>query len=256
MRPDTLGMTDFRCDVATVVERLGFSLILWGWAVVAFAAAGMDGRYSGQFQGQPALATLSVQQSAVRGTLDVGGYVYRVEASRRGDGAEGRMLDQEGMAVPVNLTLKGQDLRMRVYVQGALAAPVEIVLVRDARAGGRASAPPAPAGQIDPMLVGQWVRSQSYTSGDFSAASETRVTLFANGTYQFGPGRVVGGGRSGSFDVGGGASGAGGRWRTENRILYTQEAGSGWTPYARYYVEGNSLMLTFGDGSREIWSRR
>jgi hypothetical protein len=259
MFPGIPHVTDHKGNLASPLKFLAIGLVLCGPAAELLAAASMDGRYSGQFNGQPAQASVSMQQTALRGTLDIGGYVYRLEATRKGDGAEGRMLDQDGVAVPLSMALKGQDLRLRVYVQGALAPPLELVLTREARGGARApaAAAQAPAGQIDPVLVGPWVKTQSYTSGDFSAASETRVTLFANGTYQYGPGRVVGGGNAGSFDTGaGGASGAGGRWRTENRILYTQEAGSGWTPYARYYVEGDSLMLTFGNGKREIWNRR
>ena len=45
-----------------------------------------------------------------------------------------------------------------------------------------------------------------------------------------------------------------GQWRTENKMVYINE-GSGWTPFAKYYVEGNSLMFTFGDGSKQIWKR-
>ncbi|HEY8509508.1 MAG TPA: hypothetical protein VIL32_14180, partial [Steroidobacteraceae bacterium] len=109
----------------------------------------------------------------------------------------------------------------------------------------------------NPALVGSWVRRESYTSGDFSMVNERRVTLFPDGTFSFGPGRVVGGGDAGTFDTGsGGESGSGGHWRTSGQILYAKEQGGmGWEPYARYYVEGNKLLLTFANGERELWHR-
>ena len=45
-----------------------------------------------------------------------------------------------------------------------------------------------------------------------------------------------------------------GRWRTEGGIVYV-DTGLGWELYARYYVEGSKLMLTFESGAREIWYR-
>ena len=31
---------------------------------------------------------------------------------------------------------------------------------------------------------------------------------------------------------------------------------AGWAPYARYYVEGGRMLFTFGDGSRQVWTRQ
>ena len=114
----------------------------------------------------------------------------------------------------------------------------------------------APAAEIDPALVGHWRKTDSYTSGDFSAASETNIALLADGTYRYGASKLYGGGDAGSFGSEGGG-GAQGRWRTANRILYVFDAASGqWSAYARYYVEGNSALLTYGNGKKEVWERR
>lgn len=111
--------------------------------------------------------------------------------------------------------------------------------------------------QQDPILIGLWRYSNSYTSGGFSMVSEKYMEIRADGTYSYGNGRVVGGGNSGSFDSGGGGDILTGKWRTENRIIYIDETGSGnWLPYSGYYVEGNSLMLKFNNGSKEIWHRQ
>ncbi|MEJ2615088.1 MAG: hypothetical protein P8Z35_09020 [Ignavibacteriaceae bacterium] len=111
--------------------------------------------------------------------------------------------------------------------------------------------------QQDPILIGLWRYSKSYTSGGFSMVSEKYMEIRADGTYSYGNGRVVGGGNSGSFDSGGGGDFLTGKWCTENRIIYIDENSSGdWIPYSGYYVEGNSLLLKFNNGSKEIWHRQ
>lgn len=245
-------------------------------AVVAqiAAAADMAGVYTGRLNEEPARASLSAEAGAIVGTLDVSGYVYRLEAKQSGTNALGRLIDQAGAVTPLALETDGTQLGFRVFADDGQLVLLEFVLTRHqsaetagagagAGAGERAlgeagsAAQPAlqaPAMGIDPVLVGRWVRSESYTSGDFSAVSETAVTLYGNGTYQYGPGRVIGGGDAGSFDSGGGG-GQSGRWGAAGRILYTLEEG-GWSPYARYYVEGNTLMLTFGNDNRVLWNRQ
>lgn len=235
-----------------------------GLFLIVLFSAGFPGMvaaadsYAGEFNGEPMKAVLTTERGSVHGTLDVGGYVYRVTARRQGPAAEGEMRDQDGRAVPLRLRFDGDRLALEVYAQGAGSAPLHLSLARGAkRSGSKRAERDASRAQRDPALVGRWARSESYTSGDFSMVNQTRVTLFADGTFVMGPGRVIGGGDAGSFDSGsGGAAGEGGRWRTENRILYTAPAaGGGWSAYARYYVEGNKLLLTFGDGSRELWHR-
>lgn len=235
------------------------TILMFGAAVAMPAIGGdaMNGNYSGQFNGQPAQASLSVQNNAVNGTLDVGGYVYRIDAQQMGNVVQGQMQDQQGMAAPLSMQLEGDQLLVRAYIQGLIAPPVEIALTRGTgqALGGHRPVAPTPNVQLDPRLIGHWTRSESYTSGDFSAVSETSVTLYPDGSYSYGPGRVIGGGNAGSFDSGGGGGGPAGRWRTENGILYTMEGGIGWAPYAKYSVEANKLLLTFGDGSRQRWNQ-
>lgn len=219
----------------------------------------LAGTYSGQFNGQPARATLTVEGDAVAGTLDVGGYVYRIQGQQQGAGAEGEMIDQDGRALQLSLKSANDRLTMLAQaVPGVPLASVQIELTRgEAGSGPAADGADAAEVELDSALVGRWVQRDSYTSGDFSLMNERRVTLSPDGTYRFGPGRVIGGGDAGSFDSGaGGANGDGGRWRTQGQVLYAMEYGSmGWEPYARYYVEGNKLLLTFANGSREIWHR-
>ena len=154
------------------------------------------------------------------------------------------------MRVPLEMALDGGELNLTVYTQGPHAPATRLVL-----SSGKPSR--APAVEIDPALVGHRRKTDSYTSGDFSAASETNIHLLADGTYRYGASKLYGGGDAGTFGSERGGGGEQGRWRTANRILYVFDPGSGqWSAYARYYVEGNSALLTYGDGKREAWERR
>lgn len=226
---------------------LGFCTLL-----VANAAASdaVDGRYAGAFNGQPAAAELETQAGRINGTLVIGGYTYRIATRAAGTGAEGELTDEEGIAIPLALQASGNNLRLQIFMHGD-GAPVELALQR----GGGSPAAGETRVERDPVLVGAWVKSESYTSGDFSMVDQKTVQLLPDGHLVIGPARLIGGGDAGSFDSGSGGGG-GGEWRTADRILYTREPGTGWAPYGRYYVEGNRMMVTFGDGSREVWSRR
>jgi hypothetical protein len=80
-------------------------------------------------------------------------------------------------------------------------------------------------------------------------------------TYAYGDGQVTAGLDNSLGSVWGDTGNSGnvsrGQWRTEGGVVYIMEGGSTqWEPYARYYVEGGSMMFTFGDGSKKLWSRR
>jgi hypothetical protein len=110
--------------------------------------------------------------------------------------------------------------------------------------------------QRDPVLFGRWRYSESYTSGDFSMVTERYMEIHPDGTYSYGNGKMAGGGDSGSFESGNGGDITTGKWRTENGIIFIDEGGFGnWIAYSGYYVEGNSLLLKFENGSKEIWKR-
>ena len=90
-------------------------------------------------------------------------------------------------------------------------------------------------------------------SGDASFVSDKHLVVRPDGTYTLSSGGAAGGNGSVSVVVGGGG-GTTGRWRVRGNIVEISEGGP-FESYARFYVEGDDLMFTFGDGSREIWSR-
>jgi hypothetical protein len=112
-----------------------------------------------------------------------------------------------------------------------------------------------PAVERDPSLIGQWTYTERYNSGDFSANTTLQMLVNPDGTYMYGAGNVsLGGAYQGNTGNSGNVTR--GQWRTEGGVVYIMEpGGTQWTAYARYYVEGTSVMFTFGDGSRQLWER-
>ncbi len=115
--------------------------------------------------------------------------------------------------------------------------------------GGSAAAPE----ERNPALVGAWGRTDTLSSGDASMSTKLSLLICGDGSFTRTVGDSVGGGAGWSGENRG-ADSTRGKWRTQGKIIYTN-GGGGWTPYARYYVEGAKLMLTFDNGSREIWYR-
>jgi hypothetical protein len=124
------------------------------------------------------------------------------------------------------------------------------------QAGRTAAKPEAePATARDAALVGHWVHSKTYQSGDFFGTTTVQMQVNADGTYLYGRGNVsLGGayiGNTGTSD-----QVTQGQWRTQGGVVLVKEPGSSqWTPHARYHVEGASMLFTFGDGSRQLWRR-
>jgi len=108
----------------------------------------------------------------------------------------------------------------------------------------------------DPVLVGVWSHSNTYNSGDFSATTRLNMQINGDGTYLYGKGNVsLGGAYQGNTGRSGDVTA--GQWRTQGGVVYVMEqGGSQWAPHARYYVEGSSLMFTFGNGNRQLWNRQ
>jgi len=126
-------------------------------------------------------------------------------------------------------------------------------------AGGAAcpaTAPAAadPAEQRDPALVGSWSRENNITSGDSFMSTRISLVVCPDGSFVRKAGDTVGGGGGWHMEGQSSDSGTRGRWRTEGNVVMVDD-GTGWVPYARYYVEGNQLLFTFSDGSREVWKR-
>jgi hypothetical protein len=191
----------------------------------------------------------------VSGSIDVQGYGYNLQARADGDRARGTLSDpQTGGGGYVEIVRAGADLALTVSVGGQ---QLRMDLEPEGGGAGAAAAaaprPAAPAQQHDPRLVGNWRRTESMTSGDFTMATDHWLVIRPDGTFTVGTGGSAGGGAAGSFSSGG-SEGTSGRWKTQGAVVYVEDGG--WQPYARFYREGDSLMFTFGNGKREVWTLR
>lgn len=240
---------------------------------ITSAARAQRGSFGGQYSGvgdaAGAVLTLSQRGAQVDGRLQVDGAMYIIEARVSGSAGYGVVGDpNSGARQPFQLRLNGGELIVALPQTAGSAGEV-YRFQRGGRAGAgvgqqnpyggypnqRGYQPGGAAGgQLDPQLFGRWRRTNTMVSGGASFVSDKHLVVRPDGTYTLSSGGAAGGNGSVSATVGGGG-GASGRWRVRGDIVEISEGGP-FQPYARYYVEGNDLMFTFGDESREIWERR
>lgn len=253
----------------------------------------LSGTYRGDIAGTPATLTLETAAGGLRGAIDAGGYGYTLQGSVSGNVGQGTLADpQTGANMPFEISEQAGAVTLIMLVQDPSSGQsqrVPFTFNRDGvgaagvqsgggaagyggSAGAQAGHGAGPAGgagqqanvQRDPALVGNWSYNETYTSNDalssFSAVTRYFLQISPDGSYAYGSGGMSAGldndlgsvsGNSGGGDV------SRGQWRTENNIVYIMEPGSPqWVPYAKYYVEGSSMMFTFGNGKRQVWHRR
>jgi hypothetical protein len=219
-----------------------------------------QGTYTGTLQGVPVALTLHCEDAVYVGHMEAEGYPYTLHLTP-GDAntATGTFADPAlGGTRSCSAQWTSGTLTLRIGELEALLAggePLELVFRRTATEAVRTPAPasPAPAtGTRDGRLVGTWVYSESYVSGDFSFATEWRLTLGADGSLRQ-VGRTVGGGPDVSGDSGEGEV-ATGRWRTSNGRIEV-DAGTGFKPHAQYSCDGARVMFTLTNGDKQVWVR-
>lgn len=210
------------------------------------APPGGGGAFHGPFHGDDGRGGIAMLQfvqqgDRVQGELSAFGATARLEGTVRGQAVEGRLqaIDATGT---FKGTLSGQRLSLTCVLRGESGeTTVPLQLERG-----------QPAGELDPRLVGRWVKSSSYTSGDFSVATSQTCVIRPDGTLTLFDGRMAGGGDAGSFDSGAPEGSQTSRWFTKGNLLYVNGQ-----LYARYGFSGQTLGLWFSEnGKPEIWSRQ
>lgn len=218
-----------------------------------------NGRYSGTVGAVHSILTLQQHDQRVEGTIDAEGYIYNLSGTLAHGKFDGELTDPQ--------------TRGRMKCDGSHREGTIVLTVHDAGTGQSFSmtfSKGTPAGNVagpgrdsgtgntypagrDPGLIGSWLYTESYSSGDYSFASQWRLIVNADGTYLYGDAKIAGGGSGVSASSGGGGY-TRGQWKTENSTIYINE-GNGWQPYAGYYLEGNSMLLKFSDGNKQVWKR-
>lgn len=233
--------------------------------------SGFAGNYLGNLNGVQANMNLQQQGNQLSGTINAGGYMYQLQGTVQGNNSQGQILDPQTQGqMSYQAMLNGNTINMTLTTQNPYSGQPQQLSLQFQKGNSTQQNPnnaynqsQSTAGnqgnnyaERDQRLVGIWSRSESYNSGDFGFATQESMQVLADGTYLVGDSRVIGGGPGITGDTGNsnGVS-ARGQWKTQGNIIYISE-GAGWQPFARYYVEGYKMMLTFGDGTKQVWSRQ
>ncbi|MBT8270368.1 MAG: hypothetical protein KJO39_10720 [Bacteroidia bacterium] len=219
----------------------------------------LTGTYNGNIDGTPATLTLQQEGVDVSGQINANGYLYNLSGKANGSRSQGTLTDSQTQGV-MNYegSLNGNSFSLSLNTGGG--SPFVLQFTKGnaptGKSGGSSNTntDTVSSTQLDQRIVGNWLYTDSYTSGEYSFASQYRLIVNSDGTYLYGDGKVAGGGPGVSGTGGEGSGMSPGKWKTENSIIYINE-GYGWQAYAKYYVEGTSMMLTFGDGSKQVWKR-
>lgn len=236
--------------------------------------ASFAGAYQGNIHGTPASMTLQQQGNQVSGVIDASGYRYNLQGKVNQSQSQGMLIDPQTQGqMQYQAALNGSMINMTISAQNQQTGQMQsfnIQFTKGAGGTGMGGTMGSQQGQgqqgyanqgtpndgfeRDQRLVGSWIQSDSYTSGDHSFATQNRLIVQPNGTFLFGDSKVAGGGPGMSGTTGGGGYEQG-YWRTQNSLIYVKGQGN-WTPFARYYIENGRMLLTFDDGSRQILYRQ
>ena len=197
------------------------------------------GTYYGDVNGTATNLTLNHQGNAIQGKIDAEGYIYNIAGNLENNMLEGVLTDPQTQG--------------KMLCSGSMENGVILLTMSDESTGQsfqltyskkdpgqnnttnskieNASAVNENV-ERDPNLVGNWIYSNSYTSGSFSFASQVRFIVNPDGTYLYGDSKMAGGGAASSVQSEGG-DWERGQWKTENKNIYTN-VGSGWELYTGY----------------------
>ncbi|PHN01656.1 hypothetical protein [Flavilitoribacter nigricans] len=222
-------------------------------------AANWNGTFNGNIMGTATTMNLQLDGSRLNGTVDAGGYRYNLQGTTNGNRSQGKFSDPQTQGFfDYTAVLNGQQLDLTLQ-NPTNGQSQQIVFTRSSAGSispGNNPAQPnaAPPASRDSRLVGSWNYTDSYTSGEYSFATQWKLIINPDGSYIYGDGRVIGGGGGISGDSGSGGDVVRGQWKTENGIIHIN-TGAGWQAYARYTTNGQSMLMQFGDGSKQLWKR-
>ncbi len=240
------------------------SSMFFGHTLTSQITAAWTGYFEGTLLGLIAPMEGIAQGNTWKGVINVNGYVINLDGSIVGDNCEGTMSDpQTQTSIPFQSQMYGNLLTIRIHDINPLTGlkeDMELVFEKKSELSPRGSTNTEESssfqvikGKIDPNLIGRWRYTNSYVSGEFSFATDYFMKINADGSLLYTDGRTAGGGPNSSIDSGDGdvytVS-----WKAENKIIYLND-GNGWQEYARYYQEGNNLMLTYMNGNKQVWER-
>ena len=219
------------------------------------------GTFHATVQGEQSVAKLRQKGTKISGVVDG----IRIAGNAQGSKATVQLIDAQTGVVggTAQLERRGDQLIATLTVTDpttgqAFKVPSFIYTIEGARAQEPAAKPAEAAGdvQIDQRLVGSWVHTSIYRSGDFTGSSERRMVLKEDGTFEYSAGSATAGDSNNSVVARGGGDVTTGTWRAENKVLYTKPTGATeWSSNGRYSVDENNILIESG-GGKTLWERR
>ena len=224
----------------------------------ARSEAPFNGRFVADVQGQLLELTLQQAGAAVEGVLRAPqSPPTQLAGQAQGPVASGLAGNEAGVGT-FEARRDGDTLALVLAEIGPDGSPQQ-ARIEFRRAGALAAAPPRPAAGAgaggDPRLVGRWSKSESYRSGEFTAASETLMEIAADGRVAFGAGRVIAGDAATSADSGRGDVQVA-EWRARGGVLSLRQPGGSWQDIGRYQVSDAGMLIYLQNGSKELWYRQ
>lgn len=227
-----------------------------------------SGSYAGQYEGAPAAASLQNQNGQLRGSFDYNGTRYTLQGQAQGQEAAG-----SAVAANEEWTFQAVETGNRLDINfsswgGVLVIPFSLQKqgATTTRPTTNAQQPSASSSASDARLVGTWLKSSMINSGSgsnfASFTTETLMVFRADGTFEYGASRSVGGGGDWSYGNGGwSAPEVTGTYRSDGSRIFVLTANGQSIPKDQqlmggYYIDGNNMSTTPANGKKEYWQRR
>lgn len=250
------------------------ALILWcsPLVMVAQTQSEWEGSFSGTILGLESILTGTLDGDQWTGVINVSGYPIVMTGTVIDMKCTGTIADEQtGTTTPFNATYAGKNITIHIRdinpitgqeedmefvfakttTQAVVGSAIQKSLSLEKESLSLEKLDHSPR---DQQLVGLWRFTDTYVSGSYSFATDYFIQFESNGVIIISDGRTAGGGPTSSLDTGDGDTHAG-IWKTESKTLYTKEQGGQWGVYAKYYVDGDSMMFTYNNGRKQVWER-
>ena len=108
----------------------------------------------------------------------------------------------------------------------------------------------------DARLVGLWTAQVRTSSAAGRLSAELYMEIRSDGYIVDRGSRSVASFDGAGLDSGMAAGGESALWRTDGSTIFVSQDAANWAPLARYEISDRRLLLTYYDGSRQLWYRQ
>ncbi|MBK8554309.1 MAG: hypothetical protein IPL65_00390 [Lewinellaceae bacterium] len=222
-----------------------------------------NGNYSGIAEGEPVRLEVNTIADALEGRLiDSQNSACPLKGTVRGNTATGTLTEpQSGASFDFSADQNGDKITFNLLAFGVIVSTIIFESVQTkppGQAGASVTFMPSKGDGIDGYIVGTWVRSEIINSGSgasfASFTTETKFVVLANGKFDFGASRSVGGGSEWSYgNAEWSAPVLSGTLKTKDQQIFVLTANGQEIPKAqqlmgRYYVEGENCCSRLQKG--------